>query len=74
MRRGREHRLVTGPTAAGLNQDSGTKAGPEPLHTLATYRRTTGGVSFGVRFSVLRSGKLSVGDELTVSSWADSEL
>lgn len=57
-----------------VDQASGAKAGPEPLHTLATYRRTAAGVSFGVKFAVLRSGKLSVGDEITTSAWADSEL
>jgi uncharacterized protein YcbX len=58
-----------------VDQDLGTKAGPEPLHTLATYRRAgSGGVAFGVKFAVLRSGKLSVGDELAVFRWADSEL
>ncbi len=58
-----------------VDQVSGTKAGSEPLRTLAGYRRATeGGVTFGVRFSVMRPGKLSVGDEVTVSSWSGSEL
>ncbi|MGH3837890.1 MAG: MOSC domain-containing protein [Pseudonocardiaceae bacterium] len=58
-----------------VDQESGMKAGPEPLRTLAGYRRATeGGVTFGVRFSVVRPGKLSVGDEVIVSSWGESEL
>ncbi|MGH3885539.1 MAG: MOSC domain-containing protein [Pseudonocardiaceae bacterium] len=57
-----------------IDQQSGTKTGPEPLRTLAGYRRAAeGGVTFGVKFSVLRPGKLSVGDEVIVSSWAGSE-
>ncbi len=58
-----------------IDQESGLKAGPEPLHTLAGYRRATeGGVAFGVKFAVERPGKLSVGDEVIVSSWGESEL
>ncbi|WP_326599354.1 MOSC domain-containing protein [Streptomyces sp. NBC_01803] len=51
---------------------TGHRAGPEPLRTLATYRRAPeGGVSFGVKFSVTRPGELSVGDEVTVVKWAE---
>ena len=58
-----------------VDQASGTKAGPEPIRTLARYRRAAqGGVAFGAKFSVLRPGKLSVGDEVLVSSWGESEL
>ncbi len=58
-----------------VDQVSGTKTGPEPLRTLAGYRRATeGGVAFGVKFSVVRPGKLSVGDEVIVSSWGESGL
>jgi uncharacterized protein YcbX len=40
--------------------------GPEPLRTLATYRRSAEGkVKFGAAYSVLRPGKLAVGDELS---------
>ncbi|MDT0344539.1 MOSC domain-containing protein [Streptomyces litchfieldiae] len=54
-----------------VDQESGDRAGPEPLRTLATYRRHPGGgVAFGVKFSVPRGGKLSVGDELTVTARA----
>lgn len=55
-----------------VDQRTGTKAGPEPIRTLASYRRTSGGgVACGADFSVLRPGKLAVGDELNVLSWAD---
>jgi uncharacterized protein YcbX len=58
-----------------VDQGSGVKAGPEPIRTLATYRRMPGdGVAFGAKFSVLQTGKLTVGDEATVLSWAWSEL
>jgi MOSC domain-containing protein len=58
-----------------IDQATGVKSGPEPLRTLAGYRRAAaGGVAFGVRFAVLRPGKLSVGDEVTVDAWGDSEL
>ncbi len=58
-----------------VDQESGTKTGPQPLRALADYRRAAeGGVAFGVRFAVVQPGTLSVGDEVIVSSWAESEL
>ena len=58
-----------------VDQQAGTRAGPEPIRTLATYRRASaGGVAFGSKFAVLRPGRLAVGDELTVTDWATSEL
>lgn len=58
-----------------VDQEAGVKAGLEPLRTLASYRRAAqGGVAFGAKFSVLREGKLSVGDALTVDAWGESEL
>ena len=58
-----------------VDQDTGRKAGPEPVRTLAGYRRATrGGVAFGAKFAVLRPGWLSVGDEVLISSWGESEL
>jgi len=54
-----------------VDQRTGEKSGPEPLRTLAGYRRAdTGGVAFGVKFAVLRPGKVSVGDQVSVASWA----
>ncbi|MFE6052963.1 MOSC domain-containing protein [Kitasatospora sp. NPDC056446] len=58
-----------------VDQSSGAKAGPEPLRTLARYRRAAaGGVAFGSKFAVLRPGTLRVGDELAVGAWGASEL
>ncbi|MEW2134388.1 MOSC N-terminal beta barrel domain-containing protein [Streptomyces sp. NPDC005435] len=58
-----------------VDQDTGARSGPEPLRTLAGYRRATeGGVAFGAKFAVLRPGKVSVGDEAVVGRWGESEL
>ncbi|MGI5292139.1 MOSC domain-containing protein [Nonomuraea polychroma] len=58
-----------------VEQETGRKAGPEPLRTLATYRRATrGGVAFGTRFAVLRPGVVMVGDAVHVTSWGETEL
>ncbi|WP_254897701.1 MOSC domain-containing protein [Kitasatospora sp. NA04385] len=58
-----------------VDQRTGARAGPEPLRTLATYRRAAGGgVAFGAKYAVLRPGGLSVGDEVRVTSWGGSEL
>jgi uncharacterized protein len=68
-------KLATRCVVTTVDQKSGTKRGPEPLRTLTSYRRAAkGGVAFGVKFSVTRPGKLSVGDEMIVSSWGESEL
>ncbi|MFE5678828.1 MOSC domain-containing protein [Streptomyces erythrochromogenes] len=56
-------------------QDVGARQGPEPLRTLASYRRAAcGGVVFGAKFSVVTTGRLSVGDEVAVKEWGDTEL
>lgn len=53
-----------------VDQERGTKAGPEPLRTFAAYRRVPeGGVAFGAKYSVVRTGKLAVGDAFTVTEW-----
>ncbi|MBO3679269.1 MOSC domain-containing protein [Streptomyces sp. NEAU-YJ-81] len=53
-----------------VDQIKGVKAGPEPLRTLAGYRRGPGGATlFGCQFSVTRAGKLAVGDEVDVIEW-----
>nr|WP_206440130.1 MOSC N-terminal beta barrel domain-containing protein [Streptomyces scabichelini] len=67
-----------------VDQQVGKRAGPEPLRTLAAYRRvrgarrarpaTSGGVAFGTKYAVLRPGKLSVGDEVRVTLWGEAEL
>jgi uncharacterized protein YcbX len=58
-----------------VDQEAGEKAGLEPLRTLGEYRRASeGGLAFGVKFAVLRPGKVSIGDEVIVTAWSDSEL
>lgn len=58
-----------------VDQSTGTKDGPEPLRTLATFRRASrGGLAFGIKLSVVEPGELAVGDVARVDSWADSEL
>ncbi|MDG9709278.1 MOSC domain-containing protein [Streptomyces sp. DH10] len=58
-----------------VEQESGARTGPEPLRTLAGYRRASeGGVAFGAKFAVLRPGTVSVGDEAVVTAWGASEL
>jgi hypothetical protein len=58
-----------------VDQRTGARVGPEPLRTLADYRRVTGkGVAFGAKFSVLRTGQLTVGDELVVHRWAGTPV
>lgn len=52
-----------------VDQESGERAGPEPLRTLATYRREHKRIVFGANYAVLRTGKLSIGDQVTVTSW-----
>jgi uncharacterized protein YcbX len=55
-----------------VDQDTGERVGPEPLRTLAAYRRDpAGGVTFGAKFAVTRPGPVAVGDELRVGRWAD---
>ncbi|MDG4829493.1 MOSC N-terminal beta barrel domain-containing protein [Solwaraspora sp. WMMD1047] len=53
-----------------VDQRTGRRTGPEPLRTLATYRRAPGGVSFGANLAVTRPGELAVGDPLIVDQWA----
>ncbi|WP_030559816.1 MOSC domain-containing protein [Streptomyces aureocirculatus] len=83
----RAHHLTIGTTELGytkaaircavtlVDQDAGRRAGPEPLRTLATYRRAPrGGVALGTKYAVLHAGKLSVGDEVTVGTWGAPEV
>ncbi|MFC4501429.1 MULTISPECIES: MOSC domain-containing protein [Streptomyces] len=48
-----------------VDQETGRRAGSEPLRTLADYRRAEGGVVFGAYFAVRRPGRVAVGDEVT---------
>ncbi|GLZ33290.1 molybdenum cofactor sulfurase [Lentzea sp. NBRC 105346] len=55
-----------------VDQETGLKDGPEPTRTLASYRRhPEGGVAFGMKAAVLRTGELAVGDKVDVDEWAD---
>lgn len=57
-----------------VDQEAGAGGGREPLRTLAGYRRASyGGVVFGAKFSVVRPGKLSMGDEVAVQEWGDAD-
>ncbi|GGR73814.1 molybdenum cofactor sulfurase [Streptomyces humidus] len=52
-----------------VDQRTGLRSGPEPLRTLADYRRAAdGGLAFGAYFEVRRPGGLTVGDEVTVGT------
>jgi uncharacterized protein YcbX len=58
-----------------VDQRTGVRVGPEPLRTLADYRRVTAkGVAFGAKFSVLRPGRLAIGDEIFVRRWASTPV
>jgi uncharacterized protein YcbX len=50
-----------------VDQPTGTSAGPEPLRTLADYRREPeGGVSFGIKVAVITPGEIHLDDEIIV--------
>ncbi|MDT0264804.1 MOSC N-terminal beta barrel domain-containing protein [Streptomyces sp. DSM 44915] len=56
-----------------VDQRTGARAGPEPLRTLADYRRApAGGVAFGAKFAVLGPGALAVGDRVAALTRADA--
>ena len=58
-----------------VDQDTGAKAGLEPLRTMAAYRRAKeGGTAFGAKFSVVRPGTMTVGDKVVAGSWGESEV
>jgi uncharacterized protein YcbX len=58
-------------TVPTVDQNSGRRAGHEPIRTLATYRRAPeGGVTFGMKAAVVVPGQIAVGDAVTVTSWA----
>lgn len=55
-----------------VDQAAGRRAGPEPVRTLAEYRRAPGaGTLFGVNFAVVETGTIAVGDKLVVEEWAE---
>jgi uncharacterized protein YcbX len=54
-----------------VDQETGVKDGPEPIRSLATYRRDgDGGVTFGMKAQVVRTGTIAVGDKIDVLEWA----
>ncbi|GAB2970705.1 MOSC domain-containing protein [Saccharothrix stipae] len=57
-----------------VDQPTGTRAGPEPLRTLATYRRTPDGIAFGAKYAVLQPGRIAVGDVLTTVERSETDL
>lgn len=57
-----------------VDQRTGLRAGPEPVRTLATYRREPvydNKVSFGAKTAVVRGGTLAVGDEV-LAEWYEN--
>lgn len=57
-----------------VDQETGEKRGPEPLRSLAGYRRADdGGVAFCSKFAVTVPGTVSVDDPLDVTEWAEPE-
>jgi uncharacterized protein YcbX len=59
-----------------VDQVTGRRSGPEPTRSLASYRREPdygGGVSFGAKFAVLMTGRISIGDEVVVHEWMTPE-
>ncbi|MFI9549169.1 MOSC domain-containing protein [Streptomyces sp. NPDC052016] len=49
-----------------VDQETGRRSGPEPLRTLAEYRKEAAGIAFGAYFTVVRPGRVSVGDVVSV--------
>jgi uncharacterized protein YcbX len=50
------------------DQVAGVRAGPEPLRTLADYRREPDGVTFGMKATVHTPGHIAVGDRITITA------
>lgn len=76
------HRMTVGTAGLGFgeraircamtmtDQVTGQRRGPEPLRTLADYRREPDGVSFGLKATVLTPGHVTTGDPVTVTACA----
>lgn len=77
----RVHRMTIGTTVFGfgeratrcamttIDQTTGHRRGPEPLRTLADYRREPDGVTFGLKTCVITPGRVAIGDAVTVTAW-----
>jgi MOSC domain-containing protein len=57
-----------------VDQHAGRRSGPEPLRTLASYRRAPRGVAFGAKYAVSRPGPVAEGDPVTVTDRSDADL
>jgi uncharacterized protein len=57
----------------GVDPERGVRTGSEPLRTMASYRRVGSEIVFGVNLVVLRPGRMAVGDEIVVGSWAAAD-
>jgi uncharacterized protein len=51
-----------------INQLTGEPAGPEPIRTLASYRRFGNGVYLGQNLTIRRRGRIALGDVVSVRS------
>lgn len=50
-----------------VDPETGVIAGPEPIHTLASYRQRDAQIFFGVNAVAEREGRISVGDVVTLT-------
>ncbi|MFH8802329.1 MOSC domain-containing protein [Streptomyces sp. NPDC017936] len=55
-----------------VDQSTGTRSGPEPLRTLADYRREPEGVALGAYYTVVRAGRVAVGDPASLTGSPDA--
>jgi uncharacterized protein len=51
-----------------INQLTGEPSGPEPIRTLASYRRFGNGVYLGQNLTIRRTGRIALGDVICVRS------
>lgn len=77
----RVHHMTIGTTNIGFgelaircavtmtDQATGHRHGPEPLRTLADYRREPDGVTFGLKATVLAPGHITTNDPVTITAW-----
>jgi len=49
-----------------VDPESGILAGPEPMHTLSSYRQKNGEIYFGMTFIPEHTGRISVGDQVLI--------
>jgi uncharacterized protein YcbX len=60
-------KLCTRCAITTVEQSNGEKDGKEPLKTLASYRKTESGVTFGCYFVHEGAGRITVGDKLALT-------